>query len=83
VVQIARLQDGSRKIVSIAEVVGVKDDLIDVQDVFLFDRTGVSDAGKVQGRFRSSGVTPNVMERLHVSGIEVPQSIFDETLTVP
>ena len=83
VVQIARLQDGSRKIISIAEVVGVKDDLIDVQDIFLFERTGVSDAGKVEGRFRSSGMIPSVMERLRVSGIEVPQSIFEETLAVP
>jgi pilus assembly protein CpaF len=83
VVQVARLQDGTRKIISIAEVLGVKDDLIDVQDVFLFERTGVSDSGKVQGRFRSAGVVPKVMERLRVSGIDVPASIFEETLPVP
>ena len=82
VVQIARLQDGSRKIVSIAEVHGVKDDRIDVQDIFLFERTGVTDAGKVQGRFRSSGIAPCILERLRVSGIEVPRSIFDEVLEV-
>ena len=64
VVQIARLQDGSRKIISIAEVLGVKEDRIDVQDVFFFERTGVTDAGKVQGRFRGCGVTPRIMERL-------------------
>jgi len=83
VVQVARLQDGTRKIISIAEVLGVKDDLIDVQDVFFFERTGVSDAGKVQGKFRSAGVVPKVMERLRVSGIDVPASIFEETLSVP
>jgi pilus assembly protein CpaF len=83
VVQVARLQDGTRKIISIAEVLGVKDDLIDVQDVFLFERTGVSDSGKVQGRFHSAGVVPKVMERLRVSGIDVPASIFEETLSVP
>ena len=82
VVQIARLQDGSRKIVSIAEVHGVKDDRIDVQDIFLFERTGVTDAGKVQGRFRSSGIAPCILERLRVGGIEVPKSIFDEVLDV-
>lgn len=82
VVQVARLQDGTRKIISIAEVLGVKDDLIDVQDVFFFERTGVSDSGKVQGKFRSAGVTPRVMERLRVSGIDVPASIFEETLSV-
>ena len=82
VVQIARLQDGSRKIVSIAEVHGVKEDRIDVEDIFLFERTGVTDAGKVHGRFRSSGTTPCILERLRVSGIEVPKSIFDEVLEV-
>jgi len=83
VVQVARLQDGTRKIISIAEVLGVKDDLIDVQDIFFFERIGVSDSGKVQGRFRSAGVVPKVMERLRVSGIDVPASIFEETLAVP
>jgi len=83
VVQVARLQDGTRKIISIAEVLGVKEDLIDVQDVFFFERTGMSDSGKVQGRFRSAGVVPKVMERLRVSGIDVPASIFEETLSVP
>src|SRR5256884_2725283 len=63
VVQVARLQDGTRKIISIAEVIGVKDDLIEIQDIFIFDRTGVSDSGKVQGRFRSTGVMPQVMQR--------------------
>ena len=55
VVQVARLQDGSRKITHVSEVLGVKDDRVEVQDIFLFERTGVSDAGKVQGRFK----TPN------------------------
>ena len=82
VVQIARLQDGTRKIVSIAEVHGIKEDRIDVQDVFLFERTGVTDAGKVHGRFRGSGVTPRILERLRVSGIDVPKSIFDEVQEV-
>jgi pilus assembly protein CpaF len=82
VVQIARLQDGSRKIVSIAEVAGISDDQIDVEDIFIFDRTGVSDSGKVQGRFRSTGVTPRIMERLRVSGIQVPPSVFEEVVDV-
>src|SRR5579863_1887451 len=53
VVQVSRLQDGSRKMVSIAEVRGVKDSRIDVRDIFLFERMGVTEAGKVQGRFRA------------------------------
>jgi len=82
VVQVARLQDGSRKITNISEVIGVKEDRIEVEDVFLFERAGVSDAGKVQGRFRSSGVKPKILERLRVSGFELPQSIFDEVSEV-
>src|SRR6202795_3270095 len=72
VVQVTRLQDGTRKIVSIAEVLGVKEDRVDVHDVFLFERLGLTDAGKVKGRFRSSGETPLILQRLKMNGIEVP-----------
>ena len=82
VLQVSRLQDGSRKVLSIAEVRGVKDDRIDVRDIFLFERLGVTDAGKVQGRFRSSGERPKVLERLQIHGIEIPPSIFDEVVDV-
>ncbi|MEO7652756.1 MAG: CpaF family protein [Bryobacteraceae bacterium] len=82
VVQVSRLQDGSRKIVSIAEVLGVADDRVQIQELFTFDRMGVNDAGKVQGRFRSTGVTPKILERLRISGITLPPSIFEETMDV-
>ena len=82
VVQVARLQDGSRKITHVSEVIGVNEDRVEVQDVFLFERTGVSDAGKVQGRFKSSGVKPKILEHLRVSGVHVPPSIFDEVSEV-
>ena len=82
VVQVTRLQDGTRKIVSIAEVLGVKEDRVELQDIFIFDRTGVTDAGKVQGRFRSTGVTPKILERLRVAAIELSPTVFDEVLEV-
>jgi pilus assembly protein CpaF len=82
VVQVSRLQDGSRKVTNIAEVRGIQDDRIQVQDIFLFERLGVTDAGKVQGRFRSSGETPKILERLKIHGIEIPPSIFDEVVDV-
>ena len=82
VVQVARLQDGTRKIVSIAEVRGIVDGRIDVHDVFLFERLGVNEAGKVQGRFRSSGEMPRILERLKVSGIDLPSHVFDEVVSV-
>jgi len=79
---VSRMQDGSRKIVSIAEVRGVLEDRVDVRDVFLFERVGLSETGKVQGRFRSSDRLPKVLERLKIYGIEVPQSVFDEVVNV-
>jgi pilus assembly protein CpaF len=82
VVQVTRLQDGTRKIVSIAEVLGVKEDRVDLQDIFIFDRTGVTDAGKVQGRFRSTGVTPRILEKLRIAGIQLSPAVFDEVLEV-
>jgi pilus assembly protein CpaF len=82
VLQLSRLQDGSRKILNIAEVAGVQDGRVETRDIFIFDRMGVNDAGKVQGRFRGTGYTPKVVERLKVSGIPVPPAIFEEVLNV-
>ena len=82
VVQVSRLQDGSRKILSISEVLGVQDDQIQLQEIFAFERLGVTDAGKVQGRFRASGIPPQVLERLRVSGIQLPLNIFEEAVEV-
>jgi pilus assembly protein CpaF len=82
VVQVSRLQDGTRKILSISEVLGVKDEKIELQEIFTFDRIGVTDAGKVQGRFRATGVQPKILERLRVSGIQLPPAIFQETVDV-
>jgi pilus assembly protein CpaF len=82
VVQVTRMQDGTRKIVNIAEVCGIRQDRIEVEDIFLFERLGVTGAGKVQGRFRSSGGTPQVLERLKVHGIQIPPSVFEETVEV-
>ena len=82
VVQVSRLQDGTRKILSISEVLGVKDDKVDLQEIFAFERTGVSDAGKVEGRFHATGVEPRILDRLRVSGIQLPAGIFGETAGV-
>jgi pilus assembly protein CpaF len=82
VLQVSRLQDGSRKIISIAEVLGVKEGRIEVRDVFFFERSGIAADGKVQGRFRSSGEMPMILERLKTRGVEVPPHIFDEVVEV-
>jgi len=82
VVQVSRLQDGTRKIMAISEVVGSHGDHVEVRDIFVFERTGVTDAGKVMGRFRGTGVQPKILERLRVSGITLPEGLFDETMNV-
>src|SRR6266571_4756919 len=80
VVQVSRLQDGTRKILSISEVLGAAQDKVELQEIFTFERVGVTDAGKVQGRFMATGITPRIMERLRISGIQLPHSIFEEVL---
>ena len=82
VAQLSRLQDGTRKVLSISEVLGVKDDRLEMQEIFAFERAGVSDSGKVQGRFRGAGVEPKILERLRVSGITLPPGLFSETTSV-
>lgn len=82
VVQCARLSDGSRKVVAIAEVVGVARDQVEMQDLFEFERTGISPRGKVVGRFRGFGSLPHCMEKLRGYGIHLSKSIFSETVEV-
>ena len=82
VVQVSRLQDGTRKVLSVSEVLGVRDEKVDLQEIFTFERIGVTDAGKVQGRFRATGVTPKLLERLRISGVTLPPSIFEEVVPV-
>ncbi len=82
VVQVSRLQDGTRKILSISEVLGVRDERVELQEIFGFERLGTTDAGKVQGRFHGTGVMPRILERLRVSGIQVNPQIFSESVDV-
>jgi pilus assembly protein CpaF len=82
VVQVSRLQDGTRKVLSISEVLGVKDDKVDLQEIFTFERIGVTDTGKVQGSFKATGVAPRILERLRISGVNLPPAIFEEVVLV-
>ena len=79
VAHLSRMIDGTRKLTSISEVIGVRDDLVEMQDLFVFERLGVAPGGKVRGRFHSTGVRPLAMERLKACGIHLSESIFRET----
>jgi pilus assembly protein CpaF len=77
VVQQTRLSDGSRKITSVSEITGMEGDVITMQEIFVFEKMGVTQDGKVIGRFRATGVRPKCCERLKMSGIHVPADMFE------
>jgi pilus assembly protein CpaF len=78
VVHCARMSDGTRKVTGVAEVVGVEDDQVEMQDLFEFERSGISPRGKVLGRFRAMGNKPVCLDRLKSYGIHLSSSIFQE-----
>jgi pilus assembly protein CpaF len=77
VVQQTRLSDGSRKVTSISEITGMEGDVIAMQEIFTFEKVGVTQDGKVIGRFRATGVRPKCCERLRASGIHLPTDMFE------
>jgi pilus assembly protein CpaF len=77
VIQIARLSDGTRKVMTVSEITGMDDRDIAMQDIFSFDRTGIDENGKVRGAFRATGVRPKFAERLATSGARLRPALFD------
>src|SRR5689334_7240985 len=81
-VQTSRFSDGARRITHITEVVGMEQDVITLQDVFLFEKTGLTEAGKVKGRFRATGIRPKFYDRLKASGITLPTQMFQTVVEI-
>ena len=79
VIHCARLTDGSRKLTCISEVLGVEDGHVQMQDIFVLERTGVGPRGRVLGKFVATGVRPQYMDRLKAYGLHLPDSVFRET----
>jgi pilus assembly protein CpaF len=77
VIQVSRLSDGTRKIISIAEITGMEGNVVTMQDIFVFQKHGISENGEVIGRFVATGVRPKFAERLLVTGIQLPMNMFD------
>ena len=77
IIQIARLSDGTRKLISLQEVVGMEGDLITLQELFTFQQTGLDENRKVKGRFKATGVRPKFAERLAAKGVALPLDLFD------
>jgi pilus assembly protein CpaF len=78
IVQVARLADGTRKIVNISEIVGMEGEVITMQDLFLFEREGMDADGNVAGRFRATGIRPRCADRLQQYGIDLAGTLFSE-----
>jgi pilus assembly protein CpaF len=78
VVQVSRLSDGTRKVVSIAEITGMEGEVVTMQDIFVFRKRGVRENGEVIGEFLPTGIRPKFSERLVVTGIQLPMSMFEK-----
>jgi len=77
VVQVSRLSDGSRKVVSLAEITGMEGEVVTMQDIFVFRKRGIRENGEVMGEFAATGVRPKFAEKLLVSGIQLPSAMFE------
>jgi pilus assembly protein CpaF len=82
IVQVARLSDGSRRVTQVSEVTGTSDDMVTLQDIFVFDRLGIGPNNRVLGRFRATGLRPTFGEKLRASGIQIPMSVFEHVCEV-
>ncbi len=82
IVQVARLSDGSRKVITISEVTGMDGEMITLQDIFVFERIGIDESGKVRGVFRSTGIPPQFAERLATAGCRLSPALFESRMEV-
>jgi pilus assembly protein CpaF len=82
VVQVARLSDGTRKVITISEITGMESDIVTMQDIFVFERHGIDESGKVRGLFKASGVRPKFAERLASGGCKLRPGLFDSRMEV-
>jgi len=81
-VQCSRMSDGSRRVTSITEVTGMEGEIVTLQDIFVFEKRGLSPEGKVRGRFCATGILPKFNEKLVAAGIRLPVEIFDEVMEI-
>ena len=80
--QCSRMSDGSRRVTSITEITGIESDTLTLQDIFVFEKRGLSPSGKVLGRFCATGILPKFTEKLLAAGIHLPHDVFDEVVEI-
>jgi pilus assembly protein CpaF len=81
-VQVSRMSDGTRRVVNLTEVTGMEGDVVTLQDLFVFEKRGVSAEGRVLGRFAATGIRPKFYEKLLAAGIRLRAELFDEVVEV-
>ena len=82
IVQVSRMSDGSRKVVNISEITGMEENVVSMQEIFTFQKKGLGPDGKVVGVFQPSQIRPKFLERLRISGIFLPSTLFEQPLEV-
>jgi pilus assembly protein CpaF len=81
-VQVSRMSDGSRRVISVTEVTGMEGDVVTLQDIFVFEKRGLNPDGRVVGRFAATGIRPKFYEKLLAAGIRLRADLFDEVVEV-
>jgi len=82
IVQVSRMADGTRKVTGISELTGMEGDVITMQEIFVFDRTGIGPGGKVLGRFRATGIRPKCSDRIAAAGMPLRADMFEHVKVV-
>ena len=82
IVQVSRMADGTRKVTGISEITGMEGEVITMQDIFVFERTGIGQSGKVTGRFRATGVRPKCTDKINAAGMQLRADMFDHVKAV-
>ncbi len=82
IVQVSRMSDGSRRLTHITEITGAFEQVVNMQDVFLFEKQGLDPRGKVQGRFHATGLVPKFQEKLTAAGITLPAGFQNHSLVI-
>jgi pilus assembly protein CpaF len=82
IVQVARLSDGSRRVVNITEVTGMEGEVVTLQDLFVFEKRGMSPEGRIIGRFAATGIRPKFYDRVRAAGMPLPHDLFESVVEV-
>jgi pilus assembly protein CpaF len=77
IVHVSRLSDGSRRVLAVSELMGMEGSVVTMQEIFRFVQTGIDSEGKVTGHFEATGISPKCVDRIRLSGVDVPHAVFE------